>query len=284
MSGPVRANGVHTAILLELIAGISCNLNIMKHNRLESVRWEAGLRSLANRRLWVLLAIFLMPPLLYLSIGYLDGISLVTHPRYGYLFNPWINDTYSWGLIPSHATPLMVASEENNYDEVKSLLERGADIHRTDVSGWTALHYAALKGNQRVAKLLLDAGCHINPRDNDGETPLATAMNGGHFSFAAWLHKQGGGGVPELHLAAATGTLQEVERLLNDDAVDITEVDVNGFTALHYAAWRGETAIVKRLVEAGIPPRVRNHEMTPLKLAAENGHFETSQYLKDVGY
>ena len=60
---------------------------------------------------------------------------------------------------------------------VKSCLDHGADITKSDRSGRTALHLAVMTGNTEIARYLLEHGANVNSRDNDGKTPL-------HIAFA----------------------------------------------------------------------------------------------------
>ena len=71
--------------------------------------------------------------------------------------------------VPS---PLSVASALNNYNAVKLLMRRGADVNQTDRDGNTALHYAAANGNVEIVKLLLDSGARIDTSDRQGNSAL----------------------------------------------------------------------------------------------------------------
>ena len=55
-------------------------------------------------------------------------------------------------------TGLMCACMNNNYNEVKELLEKGSSINLQDNQGWTALIYAINFGYYDIAKLLCDYG------------------------------------------------------------------------------------------------------------------------------
>ena len=52
------------------------------------------------------------------------------------------------------------------------------------VSGWIPLHWAALKGDENVAKLLIDAGTDINTEHKVGRTPLHLAKIKGRDELA----------------------------------------------------------------------------------------------------
>ncbi len=56
------------------------------------------------------------------------------------------------------------------------LLEKGASPNLPDERGWTALHQAASRGNERMMKALLAAGGDRTRKDANGHTPLAIAV------------------------------------------------------------------------------------------------------------
>ena len=41
---------------------------------------------------------------------------------------------------------------------------RPIDINFADVEGYTALHYACMRGHQQIAEILLKAGAHVRTR------------------------------------------------------------------------------------------------------------------------
>ena len=85
------------------------------------------------------------------------------------------------------ATPLQDAALAGDARLVRLLLDAGADAAAADLSGMTALHYAAALGKAEVVKALLTAGANPNVRDARGVTPLHLATGGGHTEAAALL-------------------------------------------------------------------------------------------------
>ncbi|WP_239649362.1 ankyrin repeat domain-containing protein, partial [Brachyspira hyodysenteriae] len=67
---------------------------------------------------------------------------------------------------------LFLAVENNNIEEVKSYLSKGANLNARDEYGITVLMYAAVSGNYEMVKFLLENGANINTKDNDGNTVL----------------------------------------------------------------------------------------------------------------
>ncbi len=78
-------------------------------------------------------------------------------------------------------TQLIVAASKGDFDEVKRLVEAGADVNKHNYSlgstsgGATALHLAAQQGQLDVIEFLLDHGADINATTNMGLTPLMRA-------------------------------------------------------------------------------------------------------------
>jgi len=55
------------------------------------------------------------------------------------------------------------------------------------MTGWTALHHAAFKGQKEVAELLIDKGADVNAKDKNGGTPLHIASSRGQKEIAELL-------------------------------------------------------------------------------------------------
>ena len=63
---------------------------------------------------------------------------------------------------------------------VSTLISYGADIKSRNYVLWTPLDCAAAYGQQKCAKILLDANADINPMDRNKVTPLHLAAKYGH--------------------------------------------------------------------------------------------------------
>lgn len=63
---------------------------------------------------------------------------------------------------------------------VQHMLDAGAHIEARNDSGRTALALAALKSNEPMVTLLLNRGASVNARDRAGMTPLMWAAFGGN--------------------------------------------------------------------------------------------------------
>jgi ankyrin repeat protein len=89
--------------------------------------------------------------------------------------------TLAHGAVPDKATadgqPLL-----NNlvrwgaFRQAFWLLAHGASPNMADRRGWTAVHQAASRGNERMLRALLDAGGDATRRDNEGRVPRDRAI------------------------------------------------------------------------------------------------------------
>lgn len=86
-----------------------------------------------------------------------------------------------------------------------------------------------------------------------------------------------------LRIAANTGRLEEVERLLNEGA-DVNAKAMNGMTPLILAAWMGHTEVVELLLRNGADVNAKtNTGSTALKLATDRGHQKIIALLREYG-
>ena len=69
--------------------------------------------------------------------------------------------------------------------------EESIDDLCTDSAGWSALHWAAAMGHEKVVELLLAKGCNVDVEDWDGGTPLCAAVRCGRKQTAMLLLSRG---------------------------------------------------------------------------------------------
>ena len=73
-------------------------------------------------------------------------------------------------------TPLLKAARHNSYNDILQLLLRnGAKPECADNEGNTALHYAAMRGTQDVAKFLMQLGANPYARNHQDLVPYEVA-------------------------------------------------------------------------------------------------------------
>ncbi len=95
--------------------------------------------------------------------------------------DPNLRDIYGW-------TPLMRAVYEEREKVVQALLEQpDVDLNVSNDQGATALHLAAVKGNEALIRSLLLAGADPSMGDRKGRTPENLAVAAGHEKVAKLL-------------------------------------------------------------------------------------------------
>lgn len=182
-------------------------------------------------------------------------------------------------------SPLLIATYAGRHDIVQLLLERGArasffeacalglvgDVRRHlrehpelvwqwSHDGWPPLHLAAFFGHRETAEVLLDAGADVHAVARNSEANLA--IN-----------------------AAAAGKLAdrrpEIVRLLLTRGSPVDgRGSPTGHTPLHEAAFNGDLALVRVLLESGADRSVRTGEgETALEIAVKHGRQEAARLL-----
>lgn len=151
-------------------------------------------------------------------------------------------------------TVLQGAIGDKRFENVKMLIEGGADVDiKDDIAGQTALHWA-MKGQQiKIIELLIRNGADVNARDKKERTPLDFAVDRRDEKAAVLLREAGaehGIGRKLLH-AAGKGDFVAVRELINQGADIDVKMD-------HY--WR-QTPLI-RAIEA------RNKETVELLIVS----------------
>lgn len=88
---------------------------------------------------------------------------------------------------------------KGRYEDVKALIQLGANVNDRDYAGNVALHDAALKGHERIVELLIDNGGIVDIRsgNEDLDTPLINAVANGHLDTVKVLLAHGAD--PRIH-------------------------------------------------------------------------------------
>ena len=74
-------------------------------------------------------------------------------------------------------------ASDGDIENLKILIQRGADLNAKNDEGWSPLHYAVGENHLEVVKLLLDAGANVNVKENRGISPLDFASMFGFFEI-----------------------------------------------------------------------------------------------------
>jgi ankyrin repeat protein len=135
---------------------------------------------------------------------------------------------FGWGKKKPSPGELHRAVRNDDVEEVRRLLDVGADVEARDEKGNTPLRHAV---SVPLAELLLDSGADINSRNSEGLTPLHTAAHIVYPQLVKFYLQRG---------------------------VEVDPVSDNGTTPLLTAGMFGNEAQMAMLLEAGANPNVEN--------------------------
>jgi ankyrin repeat protein len=214
------------------------------------------------------------------------------------------------------STALHVAVDANDEETARLLLTRGARANVTTRYGVTPLLLAARNGSVGLIDALVKAGADPNGASPEGETPLMTVTRSGSLAAAQTLLALGA------NVNAAESWHQQTALMwaVSDNQLPIAAAliragaDVNarskvwpgqpprprgsetsfqsahsnfpkgGFTALHFAAQYGSTAVAELLAESGANLETTEPDgVTPLMMAIINGHYDVAGVLVRKG-
>ena len=110
-------------------------------------------------------------------------------------------------------------------DVIEYLISKGADVHKKDSNGQTALSWAAWAGNEDVVKLLIKSGVDVNVSNkSDENTPLMFAVEKG---------------------------LAKIVKLLIEAKSKVDTKNIAGLTPIQVALYRGDKETAGMLEKAG---------------------------------
>ena len=89
-------------------------------------------------------------------------------------------------------TPLVAAAKNGDTDICGLLLAHDANVNEVEAdSKMTALHCAAVAGNEPLVEALISWGAEVDAQDLEGRTPLYDACQEGHLACVVALLKAG---------------------------------------------------------------------------------------------
>ncbi len=169
------------------------------------------------------------------------------------------------------------AAMQGNKDAVRALLKDGADVNTALGDGMTALHYAAIRHDVELAKMLLYAGANVKATTRiGGYSPLLVAARDGDVAMIGTLLDGGAdanasttNGTTALMFASAAGRVDAVKTLIAHGAKVNAMEPVKGETALTFAAANGRTDVIRELTAPGADVSVRTKVMDLSAFARE---------------
>lgn len=199
----------------------------------------------------------------------------------------------------------------------KLLLAHDINTKSSAPNGWTALHSAAVNGQDAIVRLFHETGKDLSPMSPDG-TPLdfarihkktsteellkslgakkgavlsvhLAARHGDLDALKTWLSNRANAHFRErkhqatpLHWAAEADQLEAATLLLSKGAKTTSRTD-GGWTALHSAAAKGSTNVVALLLKRRVPINAISQSGTPLDLAIGYKKEAAAGMIRDKG-
>ncbi|XP_052084180.1 uncharacterized protein LOC127721476 isoform X3 [Mytilus californianus] len=154
-------------------------------------------------------------------------------------------------------TPLIASCINNNSDIVRLLIEKGADVNLSDISGETPLILSCKNGNSDVVRLLIEKGADVNLSDRDGHTPLILSCENNN---------------------------SDIVRLLTEKGAELLEIDEYDRTTRLWSYHNDNSDIVRLLIEKGADVNVSGElGQIPLLWSCKNENSDIVRLLIEKG-
>jgi ankyrin repeat protein len=162
-----------------------------------------------------------------------------------------------------------IKREDSNDDGLKRLLAENPKIDINEKSErYTPLHWAAMKGNIKMIKILLEKGADPSLFVDDGED---------EDDNPDW-------GCTAIHLAAFRGYLEVVKTLIESGFFNINILSKEKDTLLHCAVFSGNFSLIKWLIDNGANINASNiQKNTPFDWAVYSNDLERVEVLIENG-
>jgi len=216
-----------------------------------------------------------------------------------------------------NSTPLHRAVIADNAKVVAFLIDQGAEVNAQNGEGFTRLHWIITRGNtvlgcpvwcdrNEMCELLIKKGAEVSPDllfmtlnspiPTYSTDELQNVMRNNHSILCSLLidaaphliNAQFNWGETPLQVAASRGHTEICDKLISMGALAnaiVPRGDYKDYTALHFAAEKGNYTTAEKLIERDAKLDVESYwtSETPLSLAADNAHTEVCRLLLDKG-
>ncbi|GMT28322.1 hypothetical protein PFISCL1PPCAC_19619, partial [Pristionchus fissidentatus] len=177
---------------------------------------------------------------------------------------------------------ILDATSRNDVNEVRRLLDLGADPNSHNEDGLTPLHQCAIDDNVEIMSLLVSRGADVNARDTESWTPLHAAACCAHINVVQMLIEKGAnllavnadGNMP-YDICDDDRTLDVIENRMADQGITQVAIDEE-----RGSAEKVMLSDMKLLHQQGVPLDARMADgSTYLHIAAANGFYDVAAFL-----
>ncbi|NXV22510.1 MYPT2 phosphatase, partial [Cepphus grylle] len=172
---------------------------------------------------------------------------------------------------------------DENLDMVKFLVDNGANVNQQDNEGWTPLHAVASCGYLNIAEYLISHGANVAAVNSEGEVPSDIAEEAAMKDLLLEQVKKQGVDLDLARKEEEQQMLQDARQWLNSGRIEDVKQPRTGATALHVAAAKGYSEVMRLLIQAGFNLNVQDNDgWTPLHAAAHWGVKEACSILAEA--
>ncbi|XP_030890698.1 protein phosphatase 1 regulatory subunit 12B [Leptonychotes weddellii] len=177
----------------------------------------------------------------------------------------------------------LMACIDENLDMVKFLVENRANVNQQDNEGWTPLHAAASCGYLNIAEYFINHGASVGIVNSEGEVPSDLAEEPAMKDLLLEQVKKQGVDLEQSRKEEEQQMLQDARQWLNSGKLEDVRQPRSGATALHVAAAKGYSEVLRLLIQAGYELNVQDYDgWTPLHAAAHWGVKEACSILAEA--
>ncbi|QPC70356.1 hypothetical protein HYE68_001108 [Fusarium pseudograminearum] len=179
-------------------------------------------------------------------------------------------------------SPLSASSQYGHIKSIRLLLEHGANPNSSTGYGKTPLLFAV--GNEQLdaVKLLLKSGADINYKSPEGDSALSLAEEHGFGNIVEGLKAHPGLIMTKTKADDGDRSEGAVSRLMSSSEPS-SDHSLKRHWMLIYASRKGQIAMIKRLIQAGVDPNSSATGRIPLYEAASLGKSEAVAILVEHG-
>ncbi len=193
--------------------------------------------------------------------------------------------------VPCNQVGLFRAATAGNVAAIRMFLEAGVHLETRNDDGWTILMATIHKGHEELASLLIQKGAQVNVSENGGNTPLHLAAFDGRLSCCrllvshqAEIDARSNFGWTPLYQSVARHHMNVATYLIAHGA-KINASGRDGLTPLHKAAATGSLALIELLMSHGADTALTNQlGETSLALALKNHQEDAVSLLRGGSY